>query len=152
MCLTSLVVILQSASFFVTIFATFTTSHINEEAKRFDCEDRQFLPEEYKRLKRLELTGSVNELGLTIDDIYKNLLQDKSDYRICAFKDENDAYYRFFELADSGQSERLDSGCPVHTYILVTDHYDRANAVIKRKTIYEGQRSPKVTYSICEIR
>ncbi|CCU82612.1 putative candidate secreted effector protein [Blumeria hordei DH14] len=133
--LTSLVVILQSASFFVTIFATFTTSHINEEAKRFDCEDRQFLPEEYKRIENI----GINRFN-------------KSDYRICAFKDENDAYYRFFELADSGQSERLDSGCPVHTYILVTDHYDRANAVIKRKTIYEGQRSPKVTYSICEIR
>ncbi|CCU82613.1 unnamed protein product [Blumeria hordei] len=150
--LTSLAVILQSASFFVTTFATFTASHINEVNKGFACEGRLFMHEEYNRVEKMELTGPVNELGYTMSYIYDNLLQDIKDRRICAYQDSYETEYQFFELTNSWQSQLLHNGHLVHAYILVIDSYNRANAMIRRKTIFEGQRSPKVTYSICEIR
>ncbi|SZF03820.1 unnamed protein product [Blumeria hordei] len=150
--LTSLAVILQSASFFVTTFAVGTKSHINEEDKEFDCSGRKFLPAEYNHVERMQLTDPVNELGLTMDGIYKDLLQDRTEKGMCAFKDKDDGYYKYFQLINLWTSRKVENGNAMYSYILVSDRNNRANAMIKRMTIYAVDGTSKESYSICKIR
>ncbi|CCU82611.1 CSEP0202 putative effector protein [Blumeria hordei DH14] len=96
--LTSLAVILQSASFFVTTFAVLTKRHVNEEDKGFNCDGREIWHEEYSRVDKLQLTGQATPMGLTLDNIYLNLLGNQAVDTTVTFGERENGGRRFSEL------------------------------------------------------
>ncbi|VDB89040.1 BgtE-20020 [Blumeria graminis f. sp. tritici] len=149
--LTRIAVILQSASFFVSILAVHTMPHIMEHIKEFDCSGRRFQQREYAQLTRTELTGPVNQYGWTMDKIYNDLLSDRSNYNLSAFQDDSDSYHKFYELETTSQRHEISRGYVIYAYILVTNQHGFVNAMIRRRESHVGRQDLPDTYSICQI-
>uniref|UniRef100_A0A381L610 BgtE-20018 n=1 Tax=Blumeria graminis f. sp. tritici 96224 TaxID=1268274 RepID=A0A381L610_BLUGR len=103
--LTSIAVILQSASFFVSTFAAITTGHIWEVNKGFNCDGREFFHDEYNQAEKSQISDPVNYLGWKMINIYQKLLSDEEDDRTVAFHDAYDGVNQFFELIRLSQSK-----------------------------------------------
>ncbi|SZF03822.1 unnamed protein product [Blumeria hordei] len=153
--LTSLAVILQSASFFVTTFAVLTKRHVNEEDKGFNCDGREIWHEEYSRVDKLQLTGQATPMGLTLDNIYLNLLGNQAVDTTVTFGERENGGRRFSELITLWQKEDIYAGYFINSYILITNRNDRVNAMMKRTTFYgnnhHAEPEPEGVYSMCEI-
>ncbi|CAD6503102.1 BgTH12-02771 [Blumeria graminis f. sp. triticale] len=153
--LTSIAVILQSASFFVSTFAVITADHIWEGNKGFNCDGREIFHDEYNRAEKSQISGSVNSIGSTMINVYQSLLSDQEDDRTVAFQGPHDGVNRFFELRRLSQKQQIYGGFFYYSYILVTNQNKNANAMIKRSIYYTNNQliepKPEGLYTICEI-
>ncbi|CCU79874.1 CSEP0138 putative effector protein [Blumeria hordei DH14] len=153
----SIAIILQSASVFVTILAIQTTRHIDEDKKRFDC--NVGLLETYG----IRTTYSVPQSQRLMRALYPlqnakldELLQMPNDQRTVLYSDGLSPIYRFHEM--NYFSEHKTSGAKTidRDHIEVVDQNDRQCAVVLREVTRnlesQGSVEDVVTFVFCNIK
>ncbi|VDB88004.1 Bgt-50543 [Blumeria graminis f. sp. tritici] len=150
----SIAIIFQSASIFLTVLAVYTKSHIPEERKNFLCGGRSITYSEYSWSSLVETTNvSGNRNSWSWANQLSHLMSDSSNQNFVLFGPESEVS-KFFILQDLTTGGPSDYHNHVFEYIVLVDKIERTCGMIMRvlsRVNSNSASSPGQNISLCSI-
>ncbi|CCU82054.1 CSEP0126 putative effector protein [Blumeria hordei DH14] len=150
-----LALILQSTSFFVTIRAAHTTSHIDEQLKEFHCGEYLLKQENYADLQKSEITAMEIPIFWNLSAGVRRAMGDTDDKRIVLYGDSKLDELKFFNLKTLSRNYEESGKNIFKGYYLILDQSSRVSGIIER-TFETNLRPnlknpPRETFCMCRI-
>ncbi|CAD6502579.1 BgTH12-05170 [Blumeria graminis f. sp. triticale] len=150
----SIAIIFQSASIFLTVLAVSTIDHIPEESKKFNCHQSYISKKDFARTPRTEIKRvAENKLSWSWTDQLSYMMKDSRNQNSVLFGNESQVskFYILDNLTTDHTSGDYDY---TYEYIILVDKKDRACGVIMRvltRVKNESSILPDQNISFCSI-